>query len=139
MLFDQAGITGTSAAVGGFPLDMKIYWHVNAENPSGSSIWSATWSMVTELSEVLAQKDAELSKQFSMTSTGIRYSLLFVSKVSLSLYDMQGKLINRLSDDLQSAGQHFLSFSRAGAKTGCYVLEFRAGDLLVRRKMMIVR
>src|SRR5690606_22993619 len=46
-VFEQAGITATSATVTGLDFNTLYYWRVRATNTSGDSEWSETWNFTT--------------------------------------------------------------------------------------------
>jgi hypothetical protein len=46
-LFDQSGINDTQISIASLPYSSVIYWHANAANFSGTSIWSPAWSFTT--------------------------------------------------------------------------------------------
>ncbi len=45
--FSQAGLTSDSATPGGLAWYTVYYWHVNAANAGGASLWSGAWSFTT--------------------------------------------------------------------------------------------
>ena len=53
-------------------------------------------------------------------STKIDYSLSFDGKVSLTIYDAQGKEVNRLVNSTQSAGYYTVDFNASGLASGIY-------------------
>ena len=138
-IFDQSGITGTSQVISGIPQKVKIYWHVDAANASGTSVWSNTWSFSAGAVDVLPHKEASYSKEISFSSSGITYNLATASRVSIVLYDMRGRQAGRLAGNMQSAGLYAIDFDRAKLAAGYYLLEFKAGSLIVTKKVSIMR
>src|SRR5690606_35625919 len=47
-MFDQNGITSTSAVPDGLDFGTAYYWRVRATNTAGDGDWSETWSFTTE-------------------------------------------------------------------------------------------
>ena len=47
LVYDQAGITGTSTTVSGLGSRTVYYWHATASNSDGTSAWSETWNFRT--------------------------------------------------------------------------------------------
>jgi hypothetical protein len=46
-IFNQSGITGTSASLSGLANNTTYYWRVRAANAAGNSAWSSVWSFTT--------------------------------------------------------------------------------------------
>jgi len=75
----------------------------------------------------------------------IRYTLPRSGRVHLAVYDLQGRLVRTLADEVQSAGQHSLSWSGSGADgqplaSGVYFCRMEAeGGFSASRKMVMVR
>ena len=47
IVYDQSGLSATQATISGLPNNTIVYWHVNAANSNGTSVWSPTWSFTT--------------------------------------------------------------------------------------------
>ena len=54
--------------------------------------------------------------------TSFNYSLPFESKLSIHVYDIQGRLIETLYDGLQNAGYHDLSWNAVNQASGLYII-----------------
>ncbi len=74
-------------------------------------------------------------------STTVRYRLSADSRVSLSLYDLSGKLILLLPDDDKTAGVHSLNLSAPdGMSGGIYILQLQVnGTLAESRKITLLK
>jgi len=71
------------------------------------------------------------AKQLSgltLTKTGIFYKLTAGKFVSISLFDLQGRLIRRLCSGNQNAGAHLIPFSSENLTSMHYLLECRIGN-----------
>ena len=80
-----------------------------------------------------------------MASLPIRFELRVAGAVSLTLYDMQGRLIRTLRQgELESSGPHVVPWDLRDADgirapTGSYVCALRTGGMTVVRKLVVVR
>ena len=62
-------------------------------------------------------------------STTISYVLSNASSVSISVYDMSGRLVRKLSEnESQSAGAHEISFNADGLASGVYLYRLNAAS-----------
>jgi hypothetical protein len=50
--------------IGGIPQGVIVYWHVNATNVSGTSVWSNTWIFMTNPTAVLTQMMQFIQKEY---------------------------------------------------------------------------
>ncbi|MCZ6776055.1 MAG: YCF48-related protein [Ignavibacteria bacterium] len=83
---------------------------------------------------------------FNPTTT-IEFLLPSTSKVRISVYDVTGRLVTILVDDVRTAGLHRVTFDAAGSASGVYYYDLQAerfsGRAVARlvdvRKMMVVK
>jgi endoglucanase len=74
-----------------------------------------------------------------MVKAGIvNYALPKTSSVSLCLYDVQGKIVSTLVKTNQSAGNYEVKLPTKGITSGNYVLELKAGNNLVTKRINIM-
>jgi len=71
--------------------------------------------------------------------TSIRYYLAEQSFVSLSVFDMTGRELAILINEIQNAGNHQATFSATRLESGVYYYQLQAGDDIVTRKLMILK
>jgi hypothetical protein len=71
--------------------------------------------------------------------TEIRYSVRAPMHVSLRVYDILGREVARLVEEVRPAGIHRVTFSSQTVSSGTYFYVFRAGDFRDVRKMVILR
>ena len=72
--------------------------------------------------------------------TIISYSLPQKSEVSLTIYDITGKLIDIITPGLQSAGTHEVRWQAANyLSSGAYLYQIKAGNYISTKKMILLR
>jgi flagellar hook assembly protein FlgD len=117
-----------------------------------TSEWSETWQFttITETS-IFDQKNAPDKYQLLQnypnpfnTTTYIRYGIPEYSRVVVNIYDIQGKLIDRIINQQQKAGWyriHWAGLNRNGEQlsSGIYFLQIQAKDYSARKKMLLLR
>lgn len=59
-------------------------------------------------------------------STSIKYSLKENSRVELNIYDIRGKLIDIISDNIQESGNHSFEWAAGNYASGIYICQLRA-------------
>jgi hypothetical protein len=69
--------------------------------------------------------------------TLIQYNLAEAGRVSVSLYDMNGKLVKVLVNGLRESGTHTIRFNSSTLSNGIYFYKMQAGNFSAIRKMII--
>jgi hypothetical protein len=72
-------------------------------------------------------------------STKIEYSIPKLSRVILSIYNVTGKLISKLVNEVKPAGNYFVTFNAGKLSSGIYFYKLSAGNNTVTRKMVILK
>jgi hypothetical protein len=72
-------------------------------------------------------------------STTIKFELPMSTRVSLVVYDLLGKEVTRLVDEIQDAGYKSVLFNAANLPTGVYFYRLEAGSFMSVRKLMLVK
>ena len=78
----------------------------------------------------------------SSSSTGvpsIEYALPEQAHVQLTIYDIQGRLIETLVDSKQPAGHHQVIWGVKNTPSGIYLYRLTAGNLSETRKMLLIK
>lgn len=71
--------------------------------------------------------------------TEIRYTLDRSGPVSLKIFDLVGREVQTLVQQVQSAGSHRVSFSGARLPSGVYFYQLRCGSECQVKKMLLLR
>jgi hypothetical protein len=72
-------------------------------------------------------------------STQIAYELTKAGHVSLIVYDLLGREVGTLVDEVQSIGCHSIIFDGSGLASGVYVYRLQAGDFVATKKMVLLK
>ncbi|MBT7616912.1 MAG: T9SS type A sorting domain-containing protein [Calditrichaeota bacterium] len=73
------------------------------------------------------------------TKTRVTYSLGYPSKVSAQIFDLSGRVIESLVNEIQPAGQHLITWNSRDAVSGVYLLRMESSDFSDVRKVVLVR
>jgi hypothetical protein len=72
-------------------------------------------------------------------STEIRFSVAENVNVTLKVYDMSGKEVAVLVNEMKSKGEHSVAFNASGLSSGTYFYKFKAGSVEQVKKMTLVK
>ena len=71
--------------------------------------------------------------------TRINYELQIANYVTLSVYDINGRLVKELVNQKQSAGNYSIDFDGSGLPSGTYIYRLQAGDFSETKKMVLLK
>ena len=72
-------------------------------------------------------------------STKINYDVPFDSRVELVVFDMTGKEIAKVVNELKTAGYYTVTFNSANLPSGVYFYKLIAGNHVETKKMTLVK
>ncbi|MEI6822519.1 MAG: Ig-like domain-containing protein, partial [Bacteroidota bacterium] len=70
--------------------------------------------------------------------TTLSFSMPQSSKLRISLYNEQGRLINIIADEYTTVGDHTISYNTASLKSGIYFIKFETEAYLLNSKLIVV-
>jgi hypothetical protein len=73
------------------------------------------------------------------TTTQIEFTLPTTQRVSLRLYDVLGREVAVMMNEIQTAGKHRLAFDAAGLASGVYWCRLEAGGMIQTRKIVLLK
>ncbi len=127
--------------------DMVYYWRIAASNDEGTSLFSDYAYFVTEV-PVGVEDKKEIPNEFVLSqnypnpfnpTTNIEYSLPRVSKVSLKIYDVLGREIRTLINDVKSPGKYTVTFNAQNLPSGVYFYHLEAGSFNETKRLMLTK
>jgi hypothetical protein len=71
--------------------------------------------------------------------TKITYWIPEKAHVNLSIYDVAGRLVERLVDDVRERGEYTIEWQAGGLSSGVYFCLFEVGDFSENRKVMLLK
>ncbi len=71
--------------------------------------------------------------------TTLRYDLPQSGQVTLTVYDIAGRSVATLVNEVQTRGRHQASWAGEGVGSGVYLYRLRQGNLAVTRKLVILK
>ena len=114
-------------------------------NPlGGADGWMVT--LGTGCSQRLApETESNLSNEVAIfpnpltNTTTISFSLIQSQKVSLNIYDVNGRLVKTLADKIFDAGENKLVWNAGEVNTGIYFLQFQSAENLKTEKLIVTK
>jgi hypothetical protein len=71
--------------------------------------------------------------------TTIRFSVPELSEINVSIYDIQGRLVETLVDENLSSGNHSVQWNASGFSSGVYFLKLESSDYSQIEKLMLLK
>ncbi len=72
-------------------------------------------------------------------STAITYQLSAQSKVELKVFDILGREVSTLVNEIQNAGSYKVNFNASKLSSGIYIYQIKADNFIQSKKMMLVK
>jgi hypothetical protein len=72
-------------------------------------------------------------------SATILFTLLQLQKISIRIFDMNGRVVKILADGIYEKGQHELQWNVSGVNAGAYILQFYAGAYGNLKKLVVIK
>jgi hypothetical protein len=82
--------------------------------------------------------DQNFPNPFNPTTT-ISYELAHAGPVMLRVYDITGREVAELVNELQTSGQHTVDFAGTGLASGVYLYRLEAGAFVAQHKMLLLK
>jgi hypothetical protein len=121
----DSGLTDSLKVIHYAAANGKYWWRVQAHNAAGwGPFGGARWFQVSLPG--VATLDLRLGAAFQGGAATLRYALPDASRVTIRLFDTQGRLRALPMDAMQAAGRHSFELPTQGLSQGLYLLRFEA-------------
>lgn len=122
----------------------EYFWTVAAIDKAGLMTFSDTLNMFVDTELDVLEIPAEFSLNGNYPNpfnplTKISYSVPNTEKVNISLFDLSGKLISTLFNDVQNPGNHYIELDATNLPSGIYIYKMMAGDFNSSSKMLLLK
>lgn len=123
------------------------FWRVRANTSLGLNPWSSMWNFATIISSVL-NYSSSIPEQYVLTQnypnpfnaqTTIKFSIVQNGRVSLSVYDIQGKEVENIINRELNPGEYSLSYDANILPSGIYFYKLTAGNNIFVKKMILTK
>ncbi|RJP80065.1 MAG: T9SS C-terminal target domain-containing protein [Candidatus Zixiibacteriota bacterium] len=137
--------------VGDYPgLKQDSSWFTYTKLTTGDGAWVRDWTnwgesfepYLTQVELASVPEVYDLQQNYPNPfnpATTISFSLPEISRVSLKVYDLQGRLVANLVDGNKEAGVHSVTFDASHLASGLYFARIEAGSYTEVLKMMLVK
>lgn len=148
LVFQETGLTGTSREVGPLENGTTYYWRVRATNGVGDGPWSEIQDFATVTDLPIERVGDGIPESVALyanypnpfnPSTEILFDLPATSEVRLTIYDLAGREVVRLVDQVLPAGTHRATFDAAGLPSGTYLYRLVTPHGEHTRPMALIR
>ena len=124
-----------TAADGGYPLG-DLNWYPNLKEQ-----WEAGQNTGVD-DEMSVPNAFTLEQNYPNPfnpSTKISYTIPQSGVVTMEVFDVLGRKVADLVNEVQTAGQHFITFNGEQLSSGVYLYRLQASDLVMCKKMMLLK
>jgi len=146
VLLDTTVVGDTTLSVKNLVNNKSHYWRIAAINQYGTGQWSSVFGFKTEVTSAVSN-DNSLPKDFCLEqnypnpfnpSTIISYRIPNSGKVSLKIFDVLGKEVAVLVDEVKSAGSYSVEYF-TNLPSGVYYYTLTSGEYSSTKKMVVIK
>ena len=139
----------------GWPQQDKMgdYFHMFSDESGAHLAWAATFNgeqdvyyghitpQFTGTNELKYKPAVTLSQNYPNPfkgQTNIHYYLAEQSFVTIKVFDLTGRVVASLVNEVETTGNHQVTFNAINPESGIYYYRLQAGDYILTRKMMVL-
>jgi len=149
-VYDQKGITDTTKQMSGLLLSKKHYWRVAAETPEYEGAFTFQFNFTTGTSTEVVQSN-EIVSHFSLgqnypnpfnPTTTIQFGIPSNGSskhVTLRVFDVLGKEIATLVDEVKESGTYEVKFDASKLVSGIYFYQLKTGEFVQTKKLVLMK
>jgi hypothetical protein len=121
------------------------YWYWVGPDSSNSVFQALRWfDIVLDANETGGAAPVEFALEQNYPNpfnpaTTIKFSIPEQSRVTLKIYDVLGREVRTLVNEVRNAGSHEVNFDASNLASGMYIYSIKAGDYNASKKMMLLK
>jgi hypothetical protein len=130
------------------------YWRIRAENLGGSSLYSSVRLFTTGTADKVETVSSVIPQEFTLyqnypnpfnPTTTVRFDIPVESHVKIVVFDMLGRVVGTLVDEIKMAGKYSTEWNPTGLSSGVYFLRIVAqrqdgsGNFMSVKKLMFMK
>ncbi len=149
IVIDTSGLAATSFVADSLVDGSPHYWRVRGANAAGDiGPWSSPFRFTAIVIPVAAEDAEELPERIALhqnypnpfnPQTRIPFEIDHTAHVRLAVYDLLGREVVRLVDDVRPAGRHEVTFDGTRLPTGVYIYRLEAGAVSRSGRMVLLK
>jgi|GEM_PF-1472713 len=126
---------------------VTYYWRVGAVNDYGTSNWSESRAFIFSPSTGVSWEQSHI-KDFALMqnypnpfnpATTIQYNLAKDTPVEISVYNLNGKQVDKLVNTKQKAGRHVIDYNAEHLPSGIYFYQIQTRESKEMKKMILLK
>jgi hypothetical protein len=147
ILVDVKNLSDTSYTVSNLENNKIYFWRIAGVNQYGTSLWSSNFGFRTEAA-VGVEYEEEIPSEYNLAqnypnpfnpSTRISFALPNSGYTTLRIYDALGNQVAEILNDDLPAGKFTINFDASDLSSGMYIYILRSGDVMMSKKMVLVK
>ncbi len=147
LVLDTTAIADTTVSVSGLESYTIYYWRVQGVNTVAPGLWSAIFRFRTATVTVVADEatvptDFVLKQNYPNPfnpATTIEFGLPQTARTTLRIYDVLGREVQVLIDDVRGPGSYAVSFLASDLPSGTYFYVLTSGPTRIVKKMLLLK
>jgi hypothetical protein len=135
----DSAISDTVSLVRHLRNESTLWWRIKAHNAAGWSTFSDSRKLSVRIptTSILPKNYSFTVNDLSASKSLIHYCLPQAANVSFKLFNVQGKFVRAFINEHQPAGYYRVKINLTGLSRGCYLMNFKAGNYWIKKKLTI--
>ena len=138
IIFDFRGMKDTSLTIESLDYLSTYYWRIKTVSSTGYEYMSPTWKFTTISGPKKFQFYQNFPNPFNLV-TEIKYDLIKSEFITLKIYNVLGKEISTLVNELKPAGSYIVKFNGNNLSSGIYFYKLQTENYSSIKKMVLIK
>jgi uncharacterized lipoprotein YddW (UPF0748 family) len=146
LVLDSSGVADTTMALNNLQSFTIYFWRVSGTNAVGTSGWSSVFRFRTMQVSGVGEEDVPATYALEQNypnpfnpATTIPFQVPAAVRVTIVLYDILGREVDTLVDEVKPPGRYEVTWSAAARSSGVYFVRITAGGFTSVKRLMLVK